>query len=68
MTFPATPTVTTGGALEAGDYTLVEGKALTGLVDCTPVHDITGQKAKLVRTPTSLVLRVMPSGITVIFR
>ena len=73
LTFPAAPTVTvtTGGAIAAGDYPLVEGKTLTGLVaeDCTLVHDVGhGMKAKLVRTPTSLVLRVMPSGITVIFR
>jgi hypothetical protein len=73
LAFPAAPTVTvtTGGAIMPGDYPLVEGKTLTGLVaeDCTLVHDVGhGMKAKLVRTPTSLVLRVMPSGITVIFR
>ena len=73
MTFPAAPTVTvtTGGALATGDYALVEGKTLTGLVaeDCTLVHDVGhGMKAKLVRTESALVLRVMPSGITVIFR
>lgn len=71
LTFPAAPTVTvtTGGALEAGDYPLVSGKTLTGLTDCTLVHDIGhGMKAKLVRTETALVLRVMSSGMTVIFR
>ena len=73
LAFPAAPTVTmtTGGAIMPGDYPLVEGKTLTGLVaeDCTLVHDVGhGMKAKLVRTNTSLVLRVMPSGITVIFR
>ena len=71
LAFPAAPTVTvtTGGALAAGDYPLVEGKTLTGLTDCTLVHDIGhGMKAKLMRTNTSLVLRVIPSGITVIFR
>ncbi|MBR4614355.1 MAG: hypothetical protein IKO55_02005, partial [Kiritimatiellae bacterium] len=71
LTFPATPTVTvtTGGAeLPMGDYALVEGKTLAGLTDCTLDCEIPGMKAKLVRTPTSLVLRVMPSGITVIFR
>ena len=71
LTFPAAPTVTvtTGGALAAGDYPLVSGKTLAGLTDCTLVHDIGhGMKAKLVRTESALVLRVMPSGITVIFR
>lgn len=71
LAFPATPTVTvtTGGAkLPMGDYALVEGKTLAGLTDCTLDCEIPGMKAKLVRTPTSLVLRVMPSGITVIFR
>ena len=71
LAFPAAPTVTvtTGGALAAGDYALVEGKTLAGLTDCTLVHDIgQGMKAKLVRTESALVLRVMPSGITVIFR
>ena len=61
--------MTTGGTLAAGDYPLVSGKTLTGLTDCTLVHDIGhGMKAKLVRTESALVLRVMPSGITVIFR
>ena len=71
LAFPAAPTVTvtTGGTLEAGDYPLVQGKTLTGLTDCTLSHDIGGgMKVKLVRTETALVLRVMPSGITVIFR
>ena len=71
LSFPSAPTVTvtTGGAFAAGDYTLVEGKTLTGLTDCTLSHNIGGgMKAKLVRTNTSLVLRVIPSGITVIFR
>jgi hypothetical protein len=71
LTFPAAPTVTvtTGGTLAAGDYPLVSGKTLAGLTDCTLVHDIGhGMKAKLVRTESALVLRVMPSGITVIFR
>ena len=73
LAFPAAPTVTvtTGGAIMPGDYPLVEGKTLTGLVaeNCTLVHDVGhGMKAKLVRTNTSLVLRVIPSGITVIFR
>ena len=71
LTFPAAPTVTvsTGGAILPGDYPLVAGKTLTGLTDCTLVHDVGhGMKAKLLRMPTSLVLRVMPSGITVIFR
>ena len=73
LAFPAAPTVTvtTGGAIMPGDYPLVEGKTLTGLVaeNCTLNHDIGhGMKAKLVRTNTSLVLRVIPSGITVIFR
>ena len=70
-TFPAAPTVTvtTGGAkLPMGDYALVEGETLAGLTDCTLVCEIPGMKAKLVRTPTSLVLRVIPSGIMVIFR
>ena len=58
-----------GAAQARGDYPLVSGKTLTGLTDCTLSHDIGhGMKAKLVRTETSLVLRVMPSGITVIFR
>lgn len=71
LAFPATPTVTvtTGGAkLPMGDYALVEGKTLAGLTDCTLECEIPGMKAKLLRTPTSLMLRVMPSGITVIFR
>ena len=71
LTFPAAPTVTvtTGGAkLPMGDYALVEGETLAGLTDCTLVCEIPGMKAKLLRTPTSLVQRVMPSGITVIFR
>ena len=71
LTFPAAPTVTvtTGGALAAGDYALVSGKSLTGLTDCNLVHDICGgMRVKLVRTATSLVLRVVPGGITVIFR
>ena len=71
LTFPAAPTVTvtTGGAkLPMGDYALVEGETLAGLTDCTLVCEIPGMKAKLVRTESALVLRVMPSGITVIFR
>jgi len=72
MAFPSAPTVTistSGAKLLPGDYPLVSGKTLTGLTDCTLSHDIGhGMKAKLVRTETSLVLRVMPSGITVIFR
>ena len=51
--------------------TLGPGKTLTGLVaeDCTLVHDVGhGMKAKLVRTESALLLRVIPSGITVIFR
>ena len=61
--------ITTGGALAAGDYALVSGKSLTGLTDCNLVHDICGgMRVKLVRTATSLVLRVVPGGITVIFR
>jgi hypothetical protein len=72
MAFPSAPTVTIstcGATLLPGDYPLVSGKTLTGLTDCTLSHDIGhGMKAKLVRTETSLVLRVMPSGITVIFR
>ena len=71
LVFHAAPTVTvtTGGTLAAGDYPLVSGKTLAGLTDCTLVHDIGhGMKAKLVRTESALVLRVMPSGITVIFR
>ena len=71
LMFPAAPTVTvtTGGAkLPMGDYALVEGETLAGLTDCTLDCEIPGMKAKLVRTPTSLGLRVMPSGITVIFR
>jgi len=72
MAFPSAPTVTistSGAKLLPGDYPLVTGKTLTGLTDCTLSHDIGhGMKAKLVRTETSLVLRVMPSGITVIFR
>ena len=71
LAFPAAPTVmvTTGGTLDSGDYPLVSGKTLTGLTDCTLVHDIgRGMKAKLVRTETALVLRVMSSGMTVIFR
>ena len=53
------------------DVTLGPGKTLTGLVaeDCTLVHDVgLGVKAKLVRTESALLLRVIPSGITVIFR
>ena len=71
LAFPAAPTVTvtTCGALAAGDYALVEGKTLTGLTDCTLSHNIGGgMKVKLMRTNTSLVLRVIPSGMTVIFR
>ena len=71
LTFPATPTVTvtTGGTLEAGDYTLVSGKTLAGLTDCNLVHDIGGgMRVTLVRTATSLVLRVAPSGTTIIMR
>ena len=71
LAFPAAPTVTvtTGGALAAGDYALVEGKTLTGLTDCTLSHNIGGgMKVKLMRTNTSLVLRVIPSGMTMIFR
>lgn len=71
LVFPAAPTVTvtTGGTLDSGDYPLVSGKTLTGLTDCTLVHDIGGgMKVKLVRTETALILRVMPSGFTVIFR
>ena len=71
LTFPAatTVTVTTGGELESGDYALVSGKSLTGLTDCTLDHDIGGgMRVKLVHTATSLVLRVAPSGTTVIFR
>ena len=46
--------------------TFTQGSSLT---DCTLVHDIGGgMKAKLVRTETALVLRVMSSGMTVIFR
>ena len=60
---------TPGGALAAGDYVLVSGKTLTGLTDCTLSHNIGGgMKVKLVRTESALVLRVIPSGITVIFR
>ena len=69
--FPAAPTVTvtTGGTLDSGDYPLVSGKSLTGLTDCNLVHDIGGgMRVKLMRTATSLVLRVAPSGTTVIFR
>ena len=71
LAFPATPTVTvtTGGArLPMGDYALVEGETLAGLTDCTLECEIPGMKAKLLRTESALVLRVMPSGITVIFR
>ena len=72
MAFPSAPTVTistSGAKLLPGDYPLVSGKTLTGLTDCTLSHDIgRGMKAKLVRTEFALVLRVMPSGITVIFR
>ena len=72
MTFPAasTVTVTTGGAkLPAGDYTLVEGKALAGLTDCTLVHDIANvSSVMLVRTENALVLRVKESGFILIFR
>ena len=53
------------------DVTLGPGETLTGLVaeDCTLVHDVGhGMKAKLVRTESALLLRVIPSGITVIFR
>ena len=72
LTFPAAPTVTvtTGGAkLPPGDYMLVEGKTLTGLTDCTLVHDIAnGCSVKLVRTDNALVLRVKESGFILIFR
>ena len=71
LAFPAaqTVTVTTGGALAAGDYVLVSGKTLTGLTDCTLSHNIGhGMKAKLVRTESALVLRIIPSGMTMIFR
>jgi hypothetical protein len=71
LTFAAAPTVTVTAtsALLPGDYPLVSGKTLTGLTDCTLSHDIGhGMKAKLVRTETSLLLRAMPGGITVIFR
>ena len=71
LTFPAAPTVTvtTGGAKPPmGDYALVEGETLAGLTDCTLMCEIPGMKTKLLRTESALVLRVMPSGITVIFR
>ena len=71
LVFPAAPTVTvmTGGTLDSGDYPLVSGKSLTGLTDCNLVHDIGGgMRVKLMRTATLLVLRVVPSGTTVIFR
>ncbi len=71
LTFAAAPTVTvtTTSALLPGDYPLVQGKTLTGLTDCTLSHNIGGgMKVKLVRTDTSLILRALPGGITVIFR
>ena len=71
LSFPASPTVTvtTGGAtLETGEYSLVVGKSLAGLTDCTLVHDIAGMRAKLVRTATSLTLRVAQAGTSVIIR
>ena len=72
LSFPASATVTisTGGAkLSPGDYTLVQGKTLTGLANLTLVHDIgKGRSAKLVRTETSLVLRVTSSGMIVFIR
>ncbi len=71
FSFPASPTVTvtTGGAtLEPGEYPLVVGKSLAGLTDCTLVHDIVGMRAKLVRTATSLTLRVAQAGTSVIIR
>ena len=71
FSFPASPTVTvtTGGAtLEPGEYPLVVGKSLAGLTDCTLVHDIAGMRAKLVRTATSLTLRVAQAGTSVIIR
>ena len=72
LAFPASVTVTisAGGAkLSPGDYTLVQGKTLTGLANLTLVHDIgKGRSAKLVRTETSLVLRVTSSGMLVIIR
>ena len=72
LAFPASATVTisTGGAkLPQGDYVLVQGKTLAGLTDLTLVHDIgKGRSAKLVRTETSLVLRVTSSGMLVFIR
>ncbi|MBQ3806858.1 MAG: hypothetical protein II840_02765 [Kiritimatiellae bacterium] len=72
LSFPASATVTisTGGAkLPQGDYVLVQGKTLAGLTDLTLVHDMgKGRDAKLVRTETSLVLRVTLSGMIVFIR
>ena len=72
LKFPDAPAVTVaaaGGArLASGDYTLVEGKTLAGLTGCTLAYQVSGRaRAKLVRTPTSLVLRVS-SGTMVIVR
>ena len=44
------------------------GETLAGLTDCTLECEIPGMKTKLLRTESALVLRVVPSGITVIFR
>lgn len=72
LSFPASVTVTisTGGVkLPPGDYTLVQGKTLTGLANLALVHDIgKGRVAKLVRTETSLVLRIALSGAIVFIR
>ncbi len=46
----------------------MEGRKLAGLTPCTLVYEIPGKRAKLVRTPTSLVLRLFPAGTTLIFR
>ena len=72
LSFPAASTVTVmtnGAKLPAGDYTLVEGKALSGLTDCTLVHDLANiGPVKLVRTDNALVMRVSNNGLIVIFR
>ena len=72
LTFPSAATVeisAVGTKPAVGDHVLVQGKTLTGMTDLSLVHNVSGGRIlQLVRAETSLVLRVIPSGTTIIVR
>ena len=68
LTFPAAPmiAIVAPDGIEPGDYTLVQGKSLTGLTDCTLASNKIGNKTvKLVREADSLILRVTKPGLII---